>query len=84
MEVNCQLHTPAALSGRSGPHYPLNRGWMSSRVGMDVMTKGNISAPAENETLVAHPIASLCKYIIGMWTELHALWSLVRIFSAFI
>jgi hypothetical protein len=27
MEVNGQLHAPAALPGGTSPHYPLHRGW---------------------------------------------------------
>jgi hypothetical protein len=37
-----QIHAPAAFPFSHGPRYPLNRGWIGSRVGLEASERGRI------------------------------------------
>jgi hypothetical protein len=58
MEVSGQLHAPTRfiIKGEA-PGTQWTGGWVGPRDGLDVVEKKKMSTPAENRTMVVHPIA---------------------------
>jgi len=58
MEVNGQVHDPAALPQEKSPRYPLDRtlGGLLSRYESGGKEKNPFPAPAANRTLIVQPV----------------------------